>query len=153
MLLINTEECSGCKLCMLACSLKHKKSFNLLSSRIQVRSEEITNVYIPFICEHCGEHLCVDICPADAIYYDENLSILKVDSERCIGCGNCVKACPYNGIFLDRIDKAIKCDLCNGDPVCVKYCVPQAIKYVDIDKKSIETKIENILSKLKSGRM
>ena len=36
---------------------------------------------------------------------------------------NCVTACVYGGIAIDpRTKKAIKCDLCNGDPACVKAC-------------------------------
>jgi len=150
MLIIDPEKCTGCRLCVLVCSFKHERKFSYMFSRIQIRSDEIINVHTPFVCEHCGEHPCVDACPVEAIYYDEHLTIFRVDREKCIGCGKCVEACPYNGIFIDKEGKAIKCDLCEGDPACVKACIfPKAIQYVDVTPDNVFTKHETMLTKLK----
>ena len=33
--------------------------------------------------------------------------------------------------------KVVKCDLCDGDPQCVRFCETHALEYVDADKVSI----------------
>jgi len=135
---------------MLVCSFKHEGKFNFTYSRVRILSDEINNVHIPLVCEHCGEHPCLDACPVEALYLDNKLGIVKVDRDKCIGCGNCVKACPYNGIFIDKNGKAVKCDLCDGDPECVKVCIfPQAMKYVDITYENLISKHESMISKIK----
>jgi Fe-S-cluster-containing hydrogenase component 2 len=145
------EKCTGCKLCALACSLAHYKSFSLQNSRLSVKNDEATNLNIPFICEHCGEHFCAYACPTGAIGYNEKLGIFVVEREKCTGCALCVKACPYKGIKLDKDCVAIKCDLCGNDPECVKYCVfPQAIQYVEADEKTIQMKLKNMMIKLQN---
>lgn len=145
------EKCTGCKLCALACSLFHYDKFSLKNARIHVRIEEATNHNVPLICEQCGEHLCADACPREAIYHDEKVGIYNVDRRKCNGCGLCVQSCPYDGMRLDTENVAIKCDLCGGDPECVKYCVfPHAIQYVEADEKMIARKLKNMLVKIQS---
>ena len=34
----------------------------------------------------------------------------------------CVPACPFDVIFVAPDGELLKCDLCAGDPVCVKVC-------------------------------
>jgi len=127
-LVINGEKCTGCLLCVLACSFKHEKTFSLVNSRIRVESDEIKNVHKISVCIQCETHPCVDACPTNAFYYDDNLSIYKINEEICTGCGACVRACPYDGITINSTGKAIKCDLCDGNPVCVNYCIfPKAL--------------------------
>ena len=128
----NVQACTGCKLCMLACSFAHEKSFSLVNSRIRERRDEITNESSLSVCRQCDARVCADVCPVEAIYFDKNLLILRVNREECLGCGRCVEACQHDGIFLDKNKKAVKCDLCAGDPICVRYCVfPQALAYVE----------------------
>jgi Fe-S-cluster-containing hydrogenase component 2 len=64
-----------------------------------------------------------------------------VDEEKCTECGECIEACPYEGIFLQGGAAAMKCDLCEGDPVCVKVCYPMALEYRNLsrDEKSART--------------
>lgn len=147
-LIYDKDRCTGCSLCALICSFTHRGKFSFVGSRISVRKDEVLNIFIPSFCLQCGEHPCHDVCPVDAIYFNEDLSILVVNEEKCIGCGACVEVCPYNGIFLSSDKKALKCDLCGGDPECVKICSYKAIEFVDISKenlaKSLKNKIERI---------
>jgi|YelNatPaOPRAMG01_1025707.scaffolds.fasta_scaffold19902_2 Fe-S-cluster-containing hydrogenase component 2 len=149
-LLVNSEKCTGCKLCMLACSLKHEKSFNPLNSRIRVVEDEVLGVYAPYVCEQCGEHACVDACAVNAINYDPKMAIFRVNEDNCVACGNCVKACPYGGIFLGYDGKALKCDLCEGSPECINYCTANALQFIEVTRDVMKMKIKDMLKKLES---
>ncbi len=57
---------------------------------------------------------------------------LKILYHRCVRCYDCVKVCPYNGIHVDYSARIpIKCDLCDGEVLCVKVCPTGALKYED----------------------
>jgi Fe-S-cluster-containing hydrogenase component 2 len=40
----------------------------------------------------------------------------------------CVAACPFGAVFSFKGD-IIKCDLCDGEPVCINYCSTNALVY------------------------
>ena len=48
-------------------------------------------------CQGCISHPCLNICPKDAIYVDENKHC-HIDQEKCIKCGKCFSQCPYHAI-------------------------------------------------------
>jgi Fe-S-cluster-containing dehydrogenase component len=56
--------------------------------------------------------------------------LVRIDEELCIGCEACVSQCPF-GVIMALPEKVVKCELCNGDPQCVKYCATGAIEYGD----------------------
>ena len=126
-LTIDLRLCTGCRSCELACSIAHTQSFNPKRSRIQILKEEVRNLLVPMVCLQCERPLCKEACPNGAIVENEH-GVLYVESEKCIGCMNCVTACEYGGIGIDPITrKAVKCDLCNGDPACARACQYGAI--------------------------
>ncbi len=55
-------------------------------------------------CAGCA--FCVEACPFDARYLDEDKMVVKVRSVQCVGCGNCVSVCPSGASklkgFVDR---------------------------------------------------
>jgi len=60
-----------------------------------------------------------------------------VDYEKCTGCGNCVNVCPYGAVTVDPVTKkAIKCDLCGGNPECVKICPESVLQYLESNAAS-----------------
>ncbi len=86
-------------------------------------------------CMHCGDPGCVKACPNGALVKTESGAVKRIE-EKCIGCGYCVKACPFGIPKIDTIAKKMKkCTFCydrieNGlTPACVKTCVPGAISY------------------------
>jgi Fe-S-cluster-containing hydrogenase component 2 len=103
------------------CAAKHYRSFNPKHGRIQHVKEE-PDIDLPLVCKQCEKPECLEACAVGAI--QNHVGIVVVNAEECIGCGQCVEACPYNAIFLHPADgKAIKCDLCGGDESeCVSYC-------------------------------
>ena len=120
------ELCSGCKVCELACSAVHEGVFNLKKARIKVDRSH-PEFAISAGCRFCAEPACIEKCPKDALTQEEN-GIIIVDEELCISCGLCVKACKFKAIRLHvDTEMPITCDLCNGDPACIKVCPETAI--------------------------
>lgn len=149
--MVDLAKCTGCETCVDICSARKAGTYSEKASRIRVHKDEIEAVFIPLVCEQCREHPCVDVCPADAIRYDETLSIFNVDEEACTGCGDCEEACPYQGISISN-GMAAKCDLCGGEPACVPVCYPKALQYVDVTDKAILADLEYKRDKLKKLR-
>jgi anaerobic carbon-monoxide dehydrogenase iron sulfur subunit len=86
-------------------------------------------------CRHCDIAPCEAICPRQAIGHTEEPYGVAIDSEKCIGCRACLLVCPFGAIAFDSVEKKmVKCDLCQGDPVCVKFCAYDAIKYIDSEE-------------------
>jgi Fe-S-cluster-containing hydrogenase component 2 len=62
-----------------------------------------------------------------------------VDYDLCIGCKACVAACPFGAMGFDEIEKkVIKCDMCDGEPLCVRFCDMKAIDYLDATTSNFE---------------
>lgn len=88
-------------------------------------------VHEPVVCEQCENPYCQNVCPTGAIRLNEKTGAREVDHEACIGCGLCAKYCPRGVIFLDPdLGKAVKCDLCGGDPECVAACPTNALEVI-----------------------
>jgi len=119
--------CTGCRACELVCPSVHERAFNPRLSRIRVVRLEPT-IDIAITCRQCENALCIAVCPVGALRKSRT-GLVEVNTERCIGCGLCSEACSFGAIQLYN-GKAIKCDLCWGDPACVKRCSPKALKLV-----------------------
>lgn len=85
----------------------------------------------PRVCIQCENAPCIEVCPTDALCRNEIRGVIECKEERCVQCHLCAEACPYGGIrFEEGSDRLLICDLCGGDPACVKVCrFPQAIRY------------------------
>jgi Fe-S-cluster-containing hydrogenase component 2 len=147
-LLVDISKCTGCELCIDACSIKYAGNCGSKGSRVAVLRDEVQGKYIPLLCVQCDEHPCVEACPVDAINYDGENLLFKVDEDTCTACGECVQVCPYEGIFISD-GVAMKCDLCNGDPSCVKVCFPEALQYLKSDRQEIRSNQEQKIAQLR----
>ncbi|MEZ5333709.1 MAG: 4Fe-4S dicluster domain-containing protein [Thermoanaerobaculia bacterium] len=67
----------------------------------------------PMVCMHCEDPTCAQVCPADAIKQNEDGVVQSALKPRCIGCSNCVLACPF-GVpkYVADFDQMMKCDMC-----------------------------------------
>lgn len=132
LLLIDPEKCTGCRACEVVCSLFHEQRCNPAESRISIIKYEQAGVYIPVTCQNCQSMPCGAVCPTNALSQDEETGLVVVNYDLCIGCRMCVVVCPFGGMGLDaRGERVIKCDLCGGDPICVRFCEPKALRYLD----------------------
>lgn len=48
-------------------------------------------------CHGCLAHRCEDVCPKNAITFDEHLKA-HIDKSKCVNCGRCAQVCPYTAI-------------------------------------------------------
>jgi carbon-monoxide dehydrogenase iron sulfur subunit len=131
---VDIEKCSGCRTCEVACSLKNTGQSNPTRSRIRIiryeRQGQFHN-FIPMVCQQCSNPLCMEACPVNAISRNAETGAMVVASDTCVGCRVCVMICPIGGVSIDPMTNvAYKCDLCDGDPECVKHCDPEAITYI-----------------------
>ncbi|MEM2921762.1 MAG: 4Fe-4S dicluster domain-containing protein [Candidatus Bathyarchaeia archaeon] len=124
--LVDETCCTGCRYCEVVCSLKHEGETNPRKSRIRILGDPLNGEDRPTVCDPyiCKTMPCVDACPVSAIKKDPDTGYPLISIDECTGCKICLEACPINAIFYDQEKrKALKCDLCGGDPECVKRCV------------------------------
>jgi len=128
-LLYDPSKCTGCLFCQMACSYYHFKRFDLDKAHLRVQFDETANEFEAIYCQHCDEPICVAVCPKEAAVKDEKTGLVKINPMKCIGCQTCTVACPLSvPWFNPDFHVAMKCDFCDGDPQCAKYCSPQAIR-------------------------
>lgn len=93
-LLIDQTRCIGCDGCEDACAEIHEG----ISRLVRKAGSTQGNMHIPNACRHCEHPYCNKDCPPNAIHRSINGEIFIND--RCIGCGNCEKNCPYGAIQM-----------------------------------------------------
>ncbi len=122
---IDTERCIGCQSCMFAC-VRRQGAAGLGLSCIGIRSIGGTERgFVVIICKSCKNPPCAKVCPSDALI-PMNEGGVRLDSSKCIGCGNCVDACILGAVFWDDANnKPLICIHCG---YCAKYCPHGVIK-------------------------
>ena len=117
------QKCTGCLACELSCSMKHFGYFDISKSRIRIiQNEELSDIAI-HQCIQCDERSCVQACPVGALNINQKYGYVAHNEEICIQCQKCYGACKCNGVFWDEErNYPLICDLCEGDPECIKPC-------------------------------
>lgn len=150
---VDPRSCVACRNCEYACAYKHTGDFDRKDSRIRVNFYPEDLVCIPWTCAHCAEAWCMEICPANAISRNVETGAVEIDPNRCAGCKMCLLACPSGNIHFDTKEHVSeKCDLCGGDPNCVKFCVAGALNFIDEEeayeylREGFDNRLRRILS-------
>ncbi|MBX9033387.1 4Fe-4S dicluster domain-containing protein [Gordonibacter massiliensis (ex Traore et al. 2017)] len=88
--------CIGCKTCMAACLMRHDVPNDVPVPRLTLVTTR--TISAPVGCHHCAEAPCADACPTGCLYTDDEH--VGVHPDKCIGCRNCVLACPYGAVDI-----------------------------------------------------
>jgi Fe-S-cluster-containing dehydrogenase component len=132
---VDPSRCIGCQACVRACA-----ECDTHAGRPMIHLEYVDRALspqtAPVVCMHCEDPTCAEVCPADAIKQTEAGVVLSALRERCIGCSNCVLACPF-GVprYVAELDQMMKCDLCYDRtsigkmPMCATVCPSGALYY------------------------
>lgn len=138
-IIVNSDACAGCLTCMLACSARHfNGECNPELSAIYIDADMLDYYFDATVCKQCSSASCITACRMGAMYFDEETGARCIDKDKCIGCGACVRACPYSSdkhppirkIVHNGKNTIVKCDLCHGHndgPYCVQVCPKSAI--------------------------
>jgi len=138
-LFAHQEICSGCLACEVACVAHHEGRFGLETARIKVSKIEPLGVDHPNVCRLCRRAPCVAACPSDALYKDGITGAVLILEDECIDCAECVESCPFGVVTMHPgTGKVLICDLCGGDPVCVKRCATGAIVYQSAENRTAD---------------
>ncbi len=136
-LFIDPSRCIGCRACEAACREcdTHKGESMVMVDFVDRGMSLATQ---PTVCMHCEDPVapCAQVCPAQAILISPEGAVQQADPSRCIGCKNCVYACPFGVPKFDAEAKLMKkCNLCYDrtvqglKPWCAQTCPTQAIWY------------------------
>ncbi len=166
--LIQLDKCIGCDSCSIACKSENntrpvsspmpfKNGRGLLPDHVSYRwvvkkeGGAYPNPVLDFVtcaCNHCQHPACLASCPVsdandpsnekNAIFKRASDGIVLINQELCIGCKNCIQACPYGAPqFNSATGKVEKCTFCVHRqeagflPACITTCVGNVIQLVE----------------------
>lgn len=151
---IDLASCVGCAACSVACKVENEVPLGV--NRLWIRTSEVgtfPNLAVemrPEACLHCENPPCVPVCPTGCCFVRED-GIVDIDTKRCIACGACIAACPYDARFMDPAGYVGKCDFCKHRvddgrmPACVETCPTLCRSFGDLDdpNSSVSVAIAN----------
>lgn len=139
---MDPSRCIGCRACEAACREcdTHKGESMIMVDFIDRGTSVATQ---PTLCMHCEDPVapCAQVCPVMAILITPDGVVQQAEPSRCIGCRNCVYACPFGVPKFDIEARLMKkCNLCYDrtsqglQPWCAQACPTQAIWYGDYEE-------------------
>jgi Fe-S-cluster-containing dehydrogenase component len=137
---VDYARCIGCKACVQACEeCDTHRGRSLIHLETIDRPDSVQTS--PQVCMHCENPICAQVCPADAIKQTPDGVVQSSLKPRCIGCSNCVLACPF-GVpkYFGEIDQMMKCDMCydrtstGKKPMCATVCPSQALAFMTFEE-------------------
>ena len=146
--------CTGCKTCEMACKDYKDLDLGVAFRKVYevtygdttkddqgIISTTCVSYPLSLSCNHCDDPACAKVCPTGAMHKDAETGLVSVDADKCVGCGYCHMACPYNAPKVDRSKgHSVKCDGCaervaaGEKPVCVEACSLRALEFGPMDQ-------------------
>jgi molybdopterin-containing oxidoreductase family iron-sulfur binding subunit len=181
-MVIDLAKCKNARKCVEQCQKSHHLPPNqeLMKVYLMQESEEDLPYWMPKPCFHCDKPLCLEACQTGATIKSED-GIVLIDKALCIGCKNCINACPYSSRHFRRnpfpdqagvhppsnsIDSPgettgiSKCDFCKNLveegklPQCVTACPSGTIYFGDRIADIVSNGLEQVsFSELISSRL
>ncbi len=156
--LIDVSKCIGCKACQVACLEWNDRTerigfnYGVYDNPVDLTPESFTVMrFTEWVnpesqnlewlirkdgCMHCEDPGCLKACPAPGAIVQYSNGIVDFDHDKCIGCGYCIKGCPFDIPRISAVDhKAYKCTLCSDrvavgqGPACARTCPTHAIVF------------------------
>jgi len=147
----DSQSCTGCKACQVACKDKHSLPLGALWRRVYEVTgggwtargpawlSDVFAYNLSISCNHCEQPACRDACPSGAIWKRAD-GIVLIDENKCLGCGYCAWACPYGAPQYDEARGVMtKCTFCADEidqgkpPACVAAC---PLRILDFGEKT-----------------
>ncbi|ATE66312.1 4Fe-4S dicluster domain-containing protein [Rhizorhabdus dicambivorans] len=170
-MVLNLDRCIGCWACAVACKQENSVGEGLWWQSVDTIGgptldtsfgvfPDVQKYYRPRNCFHCASPPCLPVCPTGALSKRAD-GIVEIIEAKCIGCGLCVPACPYDAIEINAVDPILphgledghgaaevaprkagmveKCTFCSHrvdmgqQPACVAACPTNVITFGDVD--------------------
>ena len=169
-MVIDLKMCTACHACAFACKAQNGTPPGMWWSKVvphEIGKYPSAHIYYtPLLCMHCQNPPCVAVCPTGASHKRKD-GIVEVDYDKCMGCGYCRIACPYDArTFVKEVKPyypefgftpyedlmyakhqagvAEKCNFCKDrvakgeEPACVATCPAYCRHFGDLDDPNSE---------------
>ena len=168
---VHPERCVGCMQCMLACAIAHSQTKQLYSAVLETPLPKprihvgvgLHEEGFPNRCRHCDPAPCMLACLPGAIFRDQELDAVLIDTDKCINCATCAMACPF-GVIRYHEDVfappgkaiAVKCDNCHARqlegsiPACVGACKVSALTF-EVPAHALKRKTDEVARSVSVG--
>lgn len=149
-IVVDVDRCIGCRgACQIACKTENNIGLGRSrSTNYTITGGKFPDVFmyfVPVMCQQCENPACVGVCPTGACYKDDEDGVVRIDTDVCIGCQSCKKACPFKANNFNAEMRVMdKCTICaqrrdvDECPVCVSACAGGALHYGDINDPESE---------------
>ncbi|TAJ90151.1 4Fe-4S dicluster domain-containing protein [bacterium] len=177
-MVIDLNTCIGCNACTIACKAEHATPAGIFWGKVLEKEvgkfPAARRIFLPVLCNHCKNPICLEVCPTGATYKRED-GIVLIDYNMCIGCRSCIEACPYgprafyegDGAYYSGMETlfeqakqdapegvVMKCNFCVDrvdqglDPACVQTCPTECRVFGDLDDP--QSKVSRLVAERKA---
>jgi DMSO reductase iron-sulfur subunit len=140
---VDARRCIGCFTCAMACKNQYHQEQGVVWRDVHDLKDPVhparERAFYSLACNHCERPTCLEVCPVQAYYKRESDGVVVHEQDKCIGCGNCIRSCPYGAPKYNPVArKAEKCSFCwerldaGLQPACVLSCPVDALQVVDL---------------------